>query len=1051
MTGWNCRYSPGDAGWLEALEEAVAADNPHRTGARLAELVLRFDQVGFPEETAPPAPDLPQGRPARQLRRQYARTLLAVAEAGPHQDSGVWRALGLLHRTALPEPSPDAPPGRDPEVLQRLQDTQDAMRQARATGNPLMAAIALLHRSWAERDTLDVGTALASAEAAQDLLTAARLPQRAAEELTAALGAPSWLDSEELLVRLRCVAHLRAGMIAVLDRDYDRAERERQSAGEAALQLLTDCPSLYGKCLFEQYEVARHRGDVDEMRTRASRCLAFADRYPDDPRVLRAVLRAPHQHARAVGDWDGALEARLARASSWVRSFGAAPDTADTLTPEAALAAVEEFKRRSLAPALSGIGNDAFEVAQCLIESGRASSDAAAADEARSWLAVAAAAWEGRGLNGLTAVAFRGLELDAIQGRRPSEQIGREMVAASRRWRRSTGQRTAAVGAARYGSAGDPVVLERLQELLAGAPPVDAALLHLAIGRWHLVRGDDLAGSDTEGAARAWEEAVAAAEAAELGLTALRPSGRELLLHPERQLEALQVQAGALQRLRASGRRGRHEPRQELDARVRSLPAVAQLMVAGVAPQHRAAEARRNEHWLAGTVELAAQLQDPAAADAAMEVVRRDKVGAILAAMHTDPAVPQRISDLAIRLASALSISLAATSGSDEDPTSRDAVSGTRAAVLGEQVDEALDIIGRLIGPLARDLFDPMSVQQPHTGVLTALHPTGSAAVLSLWLLDGSDQPRLVRRLTQRRSSEGPVEEHLDIVDVPPWLPGLCVDDGADLFFARLQQLGEVLLPGDLRDLLATADTEHPVALTVIPTRLLGIPFAALPVDDRHLLLDLAVITVAQSLRTALVLAAVSGGRQGPLYGALGVYDLHGLRHAATEWADLERHYPPGRHLRTLQELQDALGAPDAAAILALSLHGLPGVDGWAQAKRLPDGSALTPGHVLRWQVPPIVVGASCFTDIRADADGELGGFPIAFQLRGAATVIGTLHEVHDRSTAEIMGLFYAATAAGFDPAAALRLAQRIWIAKDRPERLPAAEHWALLIAYGVR
>ncbi len=48
-------------------------------------------------------------------------------------------------------------------------------------------------------------------------------------------------------------------------------------------------------------------------------------------------------------------------------------------------------------------------------------------------------------------------------------------------------------------------------------------------------------------------------------------------------------------------------------------------------------------------------------------------------------------------------------------------------------------------------------------------------------------------------------------------------------------------------------------------------------------------------------------------------------------------------------------------------MRGRDGWTQWTQAKQLPSGEMLTTGHVLRWYVPALVVGASCTTDIRVE------------------------------------------------------------------------------------
>jgi CHAT domain-containing protein len=231
----------------------------------------------------------------------------------------------------------------------------------------------------------------------------------------------------------------------------------------------------------------------------------------------------------------------------------------------------------------------------------------------------------------------------------------------------------------------------------------------------------------------------------------------------------------------------------------------------------------------------------------------------------------------------------------------------------------------------------------------------------------------------------------------------------------------------------------------------LAVPLAMLPIGER-LLLDVATLSVVQSLQAAEMMARSDIGLDvQPL--DVGVYDKTRLPHAEYEWNALRQHRPGVRSAASLDDLAAFFAHPDqrgCRGVLALAVHGSRGVDGWTQAKELPNGELLTTGHVLQWYVPALVVGASCNTDIRADAGGELGGFPLAFQLRGAVNIIGSLHYIEDEATAQIMALFYAATSAGMSAAAALRDAQRSWIAVDRSERFSAMERWAYLLCYGV-
>jgi hypothetical protein len=367
---------------------------------------------------------------------------------------------------------------------------------------------------------------------------------------------------------------------------------------------------------------------------------------------------------------------------------------------------------------------------------------------------------------------------------------------------------------------------------------------------------------------------------------------------------------------------------------------------------------------------------------------------------------------------------------------------------MEEQLSGALDVVGDILGPVARDLFDPQSVTR-HTAWTAASALYGDGPGASLVLLAGEDV-RVLRHLRWRTAAGESWRDELDIVEAPAWLPELSPGEDQDAFFARLALLSEVLLPARLIDVLAATGHDQPFPLAVIPTGLLSIPFAALRAGSL-LVLERAVVAVAQSLQAIESLATARTDSTGGL--ELAVYDTTGLRHADLELAALRRHRPSVRNAETLAEIKRLLGDPAvgrAPGLLALAIHGRPGRDGWTQAKRLPSGESVTPGHVLCWYVPTLVVGASCNTDIRIDSGGELGGFPLAFQLRGAVNIVGSLYYIEDAATAEIMALFYAGTAAGSGTASALRAAQLQWIAEDRADRLSAYQRWAYLVTYGL-
>lgn len=1048
---WRGEYSAGIAGWREALDEAIAADDVERTPHRLAEICLSADQI-LDMPTHHTKNGLPENIPHKTTVRAAASALLGWAEQHPDRpEAPVWRVLGLLRRL----------------FLQRLVDQEaegsvvadhlTALNLSRTIGDVDLELLCLLWVSRSQRNANDNVSALAAATTAQRLLD--RLGPGTTEPppalATATRGAPWLLSQVDTRALFTHGAHLRARIAAHMLRDYDRAMAEGDLVIEASERIKDKWHVLYATALAERASLARVLGDIDT----ALQLLAEQGRYAamsPDLGVQRRRLQALYYNAQFLDDWHAARAHRL----DLVRlrlSEVAPPDTEPT--PENVSQGIDVYYAAGRRKQVTNFGNDAYELAYNLIESGKARLDPTARAEARAWLDVAAQAWSEIAGNGQIALNYRRLELDALEGVAGDPVVvGRRMVDLSRDWLRAGGKRRAALEAVRWGAPGDLVVLDRLLELREDAPPVDGAYLDLGIARWHLKTGDDQAARGEDWAAvGSWQEAARLAATATAGLKVDRPTGPPILLNHRHYIESLQTTAGALRRLREAGHTAGATEEDELAVRVVSLPAVAQRLTASASPSQRTTIDRLYAGWLSDTAELAVVVGDHHAADVVAEVARRDLVGTVLYALTTQSDTPEKIADLARRIIATLNVKItdtAETTESNKSTKDPGPDAGTRGVRVMDQMTHTLDVAGEVLGPVAKTLFDPRTVLDASgRAALEALHPDGSpGAVLSLWLLPTGEKPRLLRRLTWRTSDSDGVHEHVDLVPVPRWLPGYDIADDPALFFARLDTLTPHLLPPPLLDLLHAADPENPVNLTVIPTGLLVVPFAALPITPTHRLLDLAVVATAQSLRA---LTSLAQGRtpDDPLLESLdvGIYDTETLTHTQTEWDELHKHRPGVKRLTTLGEADRTLTNPAARlGVFALAVHGVPGRDGWSQVKRLPSGETLTTGHVLQWYLPRLVVGASCDTDIRTDAGGELGGFPLAFQLRGATTIIGTLYRVDDEATAQIMGLFYAATAAGHSPAVALRHAQRTWITADPTTRNPNLAHWAYLLTYGL-
>lgn len=1052
----------GPEAWPGVVAEAISADDPTRSPHRLAELLLTCaPQISRPTD----ATRIPRSSPSRDTTRRAARALLGWTDRLPeHAAQPAWRVLALMFLVAKPRRGED---GSLAEVASQLAAAREATAVATESGDEELWCIAALRLCRVLRDSHENVECYDLSLQVQHVLD--RLPEPEPGPL-ACLGlatgdAPGLAPATQERLVLRYSAHTWAARSARMLRRYPDVIRERDLQIAVARRLTDAHPAYLADALGQRAAVARALGDVSTALALLEEQRRYAE-ASGRSNVMRTHLRSRSATASSFDDWAEAQAARKVKLALLLTDR--LPEAGLSPTVSGALEAVTRL--RGAVGDLRTLGNDAYELAYLLALSGATTEDPATRTEARGWLDVAAAAWEDIMLNGAIAIEFRRLELDALDGLAGSPQdIGRRMVGLSRAWIRANGQRRAAVEACRWGAPGDPVVRARLDELLTDdVPPVDRAYLDRGLAEWHLKDGDRAAAEgDSAAGIAAWRLAAEHAAASAAGLTVDRPDGTPVLLSAYSVVEAYQTQAAALSRLWRSGITAVSRA-DELAVRVAALPAVAQRMTASGALEQRGRVERAYRPWLAETADLACDIGDHRGADATLEVARRDLVGTVLCALATDPESPEQVAGLARRITAALSLTVqeagdnadptgvAAADDGDQapDPVERGSLDRAMARGVGQQLDETFDVVGTVLGPMARTLFDPRTVAANRgADALAAIaQGSGPAAVLSLWLVSDS-QARLVRRLTWTSGEGDGVHEHLDVVQAPPWLGELEIGDDADLFFSRVETLTDVLLPGPLLDLLAAADQDHPIRLAVVPTGVLVVPFAVLPVGASLRLLDVAITSCAQSLQAIVALAGDrgSGGDDAPVQVA--VYDTVQLPFAGHERDELLRLWPSVRSASSLADLTVLLSEParrGALGVFAMAVHGSRGRDGWGQVKQLPNGEPLTAGHVLQWYLPRLVVGASCNTDIREDAGGELGGFPLAFQLRGAVTVIGTLHYVEDEATGQMMGLFYAAVAAGHEPAAALRVAQRSWIAGDRAQRYPALHRWAYLLTYGL-
>jgi len=970
-----------------------------------------------------------------------------------------WRALGLCAAATW---SRTAPGDRDDKLNAGLALMEQAAQLCE--GRDAILEWFVGHRlSMRQRDTLKPDAGLESALAMVAIVESGRADDPSASVLRRMVAHPEnfrWGTDARNSIAVQ--SHARVANAARFLRDYELAEYHRDRQIEAAEPLIDVQPNLLCSALGQRATLARSRGDIrtnDMCLGRQRRVAAERTWWVTDANVL--LSRGAE--AGFFGDYETSRNCKLDRIRVRLTGQGYAIPT--PVTPEALAPIIDQITERGNRTLLSSIGNICYDLGENLLNAERCRLDQTARNEARAWFEAAQTAWRDFAMNGQVALTFRFLQLDVLDLRTENpQQVGHQMVQLSREWRRPVGQRRAALQATIDGAAGDSLVLERLTELMSKAPPQDTAHLNVGVARWHRRTGDlNSAEGQLADACGQWQAAVVAADVAAAGLSVRRPGEKTLLLSAVRYVDALTIKAVAIRRLLENCPDCPYTAQDELQARLESLPGIARRISAGGSALYRHVLTQKYEPQLIAAANLAVQLQDHAAIDTITEVVRRDASGAILAGLMSDPDLSEELARLARQITAGLKDSIVeevdatsergappAPDGTTDDagpdsPTESDPPLETRAARASHQLAETLDIVGRAIGPLARALFDPDTVSSATAEQLLSL-THGPDAVLSLWL---RPDDHLVRRFSWRHAG---IQHFADSVPTPDWLPRFEPRTNPRDFVTALDGVADVLLPPPMLEILRGRGVDEPLDLTVIPTGLFGVPFAALPIDDERAVLDAACVTVAQSLTAAMSLA---GGPSSPSLGGetLASFDTEGLNYTKSEYSDL-RNSKKGRvrPLETLDEFRSALSATDtqtAHDFLVLALHGLRGSDGWSQAKVLPNGQLLRTTHVLEWFMPLLVVGASCDTDIREDG-GELGGFPVAFQMRGAKLVLGTLTKVDDLATAEIMGLVYAAMAAGHTPARALREAQRTWISADpRGFRATQRQLWAYHVAYG--
>lgn len=996
------------------------------------------------------------GRPYLKRAKEAGAALLDLIDSSsPPEHSWAYRGLAL---SVINGYSPTAATGRR-EAMRRHRDD---LRMAAATvrdKDPLLELYLLDLLTQRERDCDDRAGALAAAgrmvtlaeqtEALDRSLLTALLPEGVLRPIATAVS------------RYHVQAYMRAYLAARYARDYRSAVVAADARIIAAEQLVSGQPNLLAQALGVRAGIARALGDLTTNAAMRERQRAVVAAHPT-ALARRVELVSRSDEAQYFDDFDGQRQALLERLNILLESYAQSATADPQIVSSIALGWDHSFR----GPQLISLGNICYSLAHNLVRSGSCNVLAARREEARRWLQAAEDSWRFITSNGTVAIAYRRLELDRLSGTiKPSRRLGRRLLALSRQFRRPLGHRRAAIDASRFGAPGDLDVRARLRELLVGAPPSDRAHLALGMALWYARAGSPRA-------AIRW---------AALSRAGLVPGDGSVILDTAAVIEAVGIEASSMSNLRRSGRPrsdARWSRDEELRTRTLALPAIARrLSSASTELAHQVAMAEVLPS-LTAAIELAVRLNRLDVANTIMEVARRDTSGLLLSKIAEDPDVPAQIAALATSILQALAArpeadgdedatQAEAAEGSEEEPAPREPSSGddtleatTRGAATNKNLDDAVNVLGEALGQVARTVFDPRTALT--TGVTQLLVDTErDRAILSMWLVPDSGKAHRKRRRRARHGfvpagtlywtlatkSRGQTTTECGRVSVPASLVDLDYDASGAMMYAWMDEYGDLLLPAALQDfLLANMDPGDVPDLIIIPTGCLGIPFSALLLRDGRHLVEAAALSVVSSLTTALALHRETLSEPGS---PIAVYDLTAFPAAAAELDELEANHGQAVRAQTLEELGTALDPGQGGSrpsLLAIALHGDRGRDGWSQAKRLPAGGVLSTAHVLTWRIPDLVVGASCNTDIRSDSAGRLGGFPLAFTLRGAHVVIGTLSIIEDAPTVQIVGTFYRRLAE-MDAARALRAAQLAWLTSH-----PAADraHWSLFVAYGV-
>ncbi|MEU7996489.1 CHAT domain-containing protein [Micromonospora sp. NPDC049060] len=1012
--------------WAAFVVDVLALPGGPTRSSALAQVCLAAD----PTMAESGGPGRPPGRPPVSEVRTAAAALAGSVAAPTDRTQRSQRIVALVFRTWQPQIRLDSAVA-NADIDHRADECAEAVALAREERDPLLLAWSLGHLSRALRQAHRWSESLAAATEAASLTEGPADPTPGPWA-----AAPDAVAESPMVVRavLACRAFKDMGMVAASLGDIELWRDAIDRMTPLAESLVPVRPSLLAEALSHRGGLARHIGDRDGFRAVEARLRSWAEQSGLN-RAHRAWLAQAAYNAAHLHDHSRAYELLRARLVVSLQGVGLEGEP----TPASVGALVPELRRRGLRSRRIAVGNSAYDCAVQLWKT-RSQLSVERWELASAWLDVAESAYSGDGRNGLAAVRFTRARLLACHPTAGDPLRAADLALAAG----ATGVRAglmvnAAVAAAEWCAPGDTRVFDRLTELSERATPRHRGVLNYALACWHRRVAED---ADTaEGTARAYADAESAALAS---CADLEFDG--VVVDMEKAARSWWTAA------LACGLSGRTEPDEVPATTLRRLLAavrcVAELFIGVSDLAERAALGQQFGGLFREAADLAVRLGDAAAMDRIMEAVRRDRVGALISDLARSPAVTDAVRRAAESVIAA-NAARPALPETEIPPASESRVLSRTADAIAETRRRSVSQADRILGVLSA-LADGRGLPDIDARSVLELCPQHDvSAVLQLLAsevsaLGGGTSPRVLYRRLTWRDGDGIVHEHTDAVPLP-FSPARMTPDQPG-YWLVLARLTRILLPEPLLGLTAGS---APVRLMIVPTGLFDIAFDVLPLDGSRQLVDAAVVSVHASLTTMthLLRRAVVPAVQP----SIAVYDLDRLTHTEPEFRSLESYLPPLFEVTSRAVLVSTLGSGETTGyrMLALAVHGTDDVtDGWGQSKILPDGTELTAAEAMALSFPQLCVLASCHSSVRLRGGVELAGFPLALFARGATTVVGSLHEIDDESTSQVMQRFWKHMGDGTDPVRALRDAKLGWLA-EKPDRRLTPRLWGGLVALG--